>query len=95
VTRWHVNLQEYDYKIQYIPGKENAPPDALSWQLGANKGQDDNQGVVVVPAEKFKIATLATSHITPKGKVRVPPLDEVKQGIMQLVHDHPSTGHPE
>jgi hypothetical protein len=32
--------------------------------------------VVVIPAEKFKIS--ATSHITPEGKVHIPPLDEVK-----------------
>jgi hypothetical protein len=87
-----VDLQEYDYKIQYIPGKENGPPDVLLWQLGADKGQEDNQGVVVILAEKFRIS--ATSHITLEGKVCIPPLDEVKRGIMCLIHDHPSTGHP-
>jgi hypothetical protein len=30
VAWWHVDLQEYDYEIQYIPGKDNALPDALS-----------------------------------------------------------------
>jgi hypothetical protein len=94
VARWHMDLQEYDYEIQYIPGKENTPLDALSWWLGADKGQEDNQGVVVIPVEKFKIAASGTSHITPEGKVHVPPLDKVKRGIMQLVHDHPSAGHP-
>jgi uncharacterized protein with PIN domain len=29
-ARWHLDLQEYNYKILYIPGKENGPPDALS-----------------------------------------------------------------
>jgi RNase H-like domain found in reverse transcriptase len=29
-VRWHANLQEYDYKIKYIPGKENSTADALS-----------------------------------------------------------------
>jgi hypothetical protein len=57
-----------------------------------DKGQEDNQGVVVILAEKFKIS--ATSHITPDGKVCVLPLDEVKQGIMHLIHDHPMAGHP-
>jgi hypothetical protein len=41
---WHMDLQEYDYEIQYIPGKENAPLNALLWQPGADKGQEDNQG---------------------------------------------------
>jgi hypothetical protein len=94
VARWHMDLQEYDYEIQYIPGKENALPDVLSWQLGADKGQEDNQGVVVIPVEKFKITASATSHITPEGKVCVPPLNKVKRGIMQLVHDHPLAGYP-
>jgi hypothetical protein len=93
MAQWHVDLQEYNYEIQYILGKENGPLDALSQQPGADKGQEDNQGMVVIPAEKFKISV--TSHITPEGKVCVPPLDEVKRGIMHLVHDHPSAGHPE
>jgi hypothetical protein len=69
-------------------------PDALSQQLGVDKGQGDNQGVVVILAEKFKTTISATKHITPEGKVHVPPLNEVKRGIMQLIHDHPSVGHP-
>jgi hypothetical protein len=94
VARWHVDLQEYDYEIQYIPGKENALPDTLSRQPGVDKGQGDNQGMVVLPAEKFKTTISATSHTTPEGKVCIPPLNEVKRGIMQLIHDHPLAGHP-
>jgi hypothetical protein len=93
-VRWHVDLQEYDYEIQYIPGKENTPPDVLSQQPGVDKGQEDNQGIMVIPAERFKTSISATSHITPDGKVHVPPLNEVKRGIMQLIHDHPLAGHP-
>jgi hypothetical protein len=78
MARWHVDLQEYNYEIQYIPGKENVPPNALSCQPGADKGQDNNQGVVVIPVEKFKTTISATSHITPEGKVHIPPLNEVK-----------------
>jgi hypothetical protein len=89
-----VDLQEYDYEIQYVPGKENAPPDVLSWQLGMDKGQEDNQGSMVILVEKFKMLISATSHITPDRKIPIPPLDEVKRGVMQLIHDHPSAGHP-
>jgi hypothetical protein len=92
VMWWHIDLQEYDYKIQYIPGKENMPPDALSRWPGADKGQEDNQGVVVIPPEKFKIAQV--SHMMPEGRGWVPPITEVKQGIMHLVHNHPMAGHP-
>jgi hypothetical protein len=82
VAYWHVDLQEYDYEIQYIPGKENMPLDALSWQPGVDKGQEDNQGIMVIPTEKFKTTISATSHITPDRKVCVPPLNKVKRGIM-------------
>jgi hypothetical protein len=88
-----MDLQEYDYEIQYISEKENAPPDALSRQPGVDKGQEDNQGIVVIPVERFKATISAMKHVTPEGKVCVPPLNEVKRGIMQLVHDHPMAGH--
>jgi hypothetical protein len=89
---WHIDLQEYDYEIQYVPGKENGPPDTLLQQPGMDKGQEDNQSIVVIPAEKFKIS--ATSHITPDGKVCIPLLNEVKRGVMHLVHNHLIVGHP-
>jgi hypothetical protein len=92
VARWHIDLQEYDYESQYIPEKENTPPDTLSRQPGVDKGQDNNQGIVIIPPEKFKITQV--SHITPKGKVHVPPIEEVKRGIMNLVHNHLTAGHP-
>jgi hypothetical protein len=41
-ARWHLDLQEYDYEILYILGKENGPPDALSQPPGANQGKEDN-----------------------------------------------------
>jgi hypothetical protein len=79
----------YDYGILYIPGKENRPPDALSRQPGVDQRKEDNQGITIISPEKFKTVTATTMD-----KVRVPPLNEVKRGIMDLVHDHPSTGHP-
>jgi hypothetical protein len=54
-----------------------------------DQGKEDNQGIIVIPPEKFKAAITTTWN-----KVLVPPLNEVKRGIMNLVHDHPSTGHP-
>ena len=46
-ARWHADLQEYDYEILYILGKTNIPPDVLSRLPGADKGETDNQGVVL------------------------------------------------
>jgi len=88
-ARWHADLQEYDFDILYIPGKTNIPPDALSRLPGVDQGKEDNQQVTVLPAQKFKIATTVS-----ETKINVPPIDIVKQGIMNLMHNHPSAGHP-
>ena len=90
-ARWHVDLQEYDYEILYVPGKTNTPPDALSRPPGADKGETDNKDVTVLPESKF---IAASTTVTPEGKIIVPPILEVKRGIMTLMHDHPTAGHP-
>jgi len=86
---WHMDLQEYDFDSLYILGKTNIPPDVLSRLPGADKGKNDNKEVVVLPPEKFVIATAPT-----QPKIEVLPLDLVKRGIMRLVHDYSSAGHP-
>jgi len=88
-TCWHADLQEYNFDILYIPGKTNIPPDALSRLPGADKGKNDNKEVMVLPLEKFIIATTPT-----QPKIEVLPLDLVKRGIMRLIHDHSLAGHP-
>jgi hypothetical protein len=82
-------VQEYNYKILYIPGKENTPPNALSRQPGVDQGKDDNQDIIVLPSERFRMATTMTTD-----KILVPPLNEVKRGIMNLMHDDLTAGHP-
>ena len=89
-ARWHADLQEYDYEILYVPGKTNMPPDALSRPPGADKGETDNKDITVLPEDKFVVATTTTNH---EGKIIVPPILEVKRGIMTLMHDHPTAGH--
>ena len=84
-ARWQADLQEYDYEIRHIPGKENIPPDALSRPPGVNQGKNDNQQQIVIPPEKYKVTT-----ITPEQ----PMTTEMKRAIMHLVHDHPAAGHP-
>ena len=82
---------QYDYEILYVPGKTNTPPDALSCPPGADKGETDNKDVIVLPENKFTVASATT---TPEGKIFIPPILEVKRGIMTLMHDHPTAGHP-
>jgi len=88
-AHWHADLQEYNFDILYILGKTNIPPDALLRLPGVDQGKEDNQQVTVLPEQKFKVATT-----TLEPKINVPPIDIVKQGIMNLMHNHPSAGHP-
>jgi hypothetical protein len=44
----------------------------------------------MLPQHKF-IAASATT--TSEGKIIIPPILQVKQGIMTLMHDHPTAGH--
>ena len=88
IARWHIDLQEYDYEIQYIPGKTNIPADALSWPPGVDQGDDDNKGVTIIPSKH--IHTL----VQPSNQIFVPPIHEVKWAILHTMHDHPMVGHP-
>ena len=84
-ARWQADLQEYDYEIRHIPGKDNIPPDALSRPPGVDQGKNDNQQQVVIPPEKYKAAMTTLEQ---------PMTTEMKRAIMLLVHDHPAAGHP-
>jgi hypothetical protein len=48
-ARWHADLQEYNYLVKYIPGKENTLADILSRPDGANTREQDNKGVIMIP----------------------------------------------
>src|SRR6266566_9568053 len=84
MARWHADLQEYDYKIQHVPGKANVPPDALSRLPGIDQGKDDNHGVTVLPPKRFVSAVA-------KGGLN----KQAKRSIMTLAHDHHTAGHSE
>ena len=52
-ARWVMDLQEYDFVIKYWPGKVNAKEDLLSRRAGHEKGETDNQGVILLKEELF------------------------------------------
>jgi hypothetical protein len=83
-ARWHADLQEYDYQIQYIPGNTDIPADALSRPSSTDQGKDDNKNVALIPPERF--TSLAHANVG---------YDEnMKRNLMVLYHDHPTAGHP-
>ena len=75
MARWHADLQEYDYEIQYISGKTNIPADALSRPPGAYQGKEDNQDITLIPPERFLIAT--TKGVEPNQLFNTPPSLEI------------------
>ena len=86
-ARWHTDLQEYDFQLEYIPGKTNTVADALSWPANANQGQQDNKDITVLPQQICVLHTL-------EGQVIIPNVKEVKRAIVSKAHDAPTAGHP-
>ena len=86
-AQWHADLQEYDYQLEYIPGKTNMVADTLSWPADADQGQQDNKDITVLAQQ------ICVLH-TPKGQIIVPNMKEVKRAIVSKVHDTPTAGHP-
>ena len=82
-ARWHADLEEYDFEMIHIPGSTNGPADALSHPSDADKGENDNQDVVMIPPHRIRTAiTLET------------PSDQFLRNVLQELHDHPTAGHP-
>jgi hypothetical protein len=52
-VRWHGELQDYNFKLQHIPGKLHIAADALSQPMGVNEGKDDNQQMTMIPEVAF------------------------------------------
>ena len=87
-VRWHADLQEYDFELEYIPGKTNVVADALSRPVDVNQGQEDNKDIVVLPHQ------ICTACITATGQTIIPNIRELKRAIVSKVHDAPTAGHP-
>jgi RNase H-like domain found in reverse transcriptase len=52
-TRWHGELQDYNFKLQHVPGKLHTAADTLSRPPGANEGKDNNQQMTMIPEAAF------------------------------------------
>ena len=86
-AQWHTDLQEYDYQLQYIPGKTNMVADALSQPADVNQGQQDNKDITVLAQKICILHTL-------KGQIIVPNIKELKRAIVSKAHDTPTARHP-
>jgi RNase H-like domain found in reverse transcriptase/Reverse transcriptase (RNA-dependent DNA polymerase) len=52
-VRWHGELQDYNFKLQHVPGKLHSAADALFCPTGAEEGKDDNQQMTMIPEAAF------------------------------------------
>ena len=80
---WHAELEEYNFKIVHIPGNINGPADALSRPPGTDKGENDNQDIIMILPHCIRTAIMMES-----------PLDQFLRNILQEVHNHPTARHP-
>ena len=86
-ARWHADLQEYDYILEYIPGKTNTATDALSRLPRKDHGEEDNKDITIIPPHRAQTAK------TLGGRTIVPNIKEIKRAILKNNHDLPTASH--
>ena len=77
IARQVLELEEYNIKLQHIPGKNNGHADALSRRPDYNQGTNDNQDVTVLPSKLF-IRALALQELKQDENVLRPWVDPHK-----------------
>ena len=53
VARWFATLQDYHLRIKHVPGKQHAVSNMLSRRPDADKGEQDNLDLTLLPPELF------------------------------------------
>ena len=82
-AHWHTDLEEYDFEMAHIPGSTNGPADVLSHHLGTDKGENNNQDVVMIPPHRIRSAITLES-----------PSNQFLRNVLQELYNHPTAGHP-
>ena len=77
IARQVLELEEYNIKLQHVPGKNNGRADALSRSPAYNQGSSDNQNVMVLP-DKLFIRALALQDLEQDEEVLKPWVDPHK-----------------
>ena len=67
----------------HIPRSTNGPEDALSRPPGIDKGENNNQDVVMIPPHHIRTAIRLES-----------PSDQFLRNVLQELHNHPTARHP-
>ena len=72
-----LELEEYNIKLQHVPGKNNGQADALSRRPDYDQGTSDNQNVIVLP-DKLFVRALASQDLEQDEEVLKPWVDPHK-----------------
>ena len=82
-ARWHADLEEYNFEMVHILGSTNGPANALSCPPGTDKGENDNQDVMMIPPHCTRTAITLES-----------PSDQFLRNVLQELRNHPTARHP-
>ena len=53
MARWHAELQDYHFILEYVPRKTYTVANTLSRPPGTDKGKEDNQDMTMIPEHVF------------------------------------------
>ena len=71
-----MDLQEYDYILEYIPGKTNTTTNTLSRPPGKDHGEEDNKDITIIPPDRARMDK------TIGGRTIVPNVKEIRRVIL-------------
>ena len=77
IARQVLELEEYNIKLQHVPGKNNGNADALSRRPDYDQGMNDNQDVTILPDRLF-IRALASQELEQNKDILKPWVDHHK-----------------
>ena len=63
-ARWILEMQEFHFSLHHKPGKAMAKADYLSRRAGHEKGENDNENVVLLKPEFFRAAHHSVNAIS-------------------------------
>src|SRR5271167_3792380 len=66
-ARWYLTLSEFNFHLNFRPGKKSGKPDALSRRADHGSGKDDNKDLTLLKPEWFRIAAVRRGHVLLDG----------------------------
>ena len=81
-ARWNEFLQDYDFRIKYIPGSTNTAADLLSRRCDLERGVNTKEPIALLP-EHLWLRKLYLSEEP-----------ETRRTVLKEIHDAPTGGHP-